>query len=685
MKTSKSKNANLFVKLISMSLLFVMIPLAVFGVVGIMNFSDAIQKEAISNMQSSANNKLVLLEQIINGVKREAYASSHDTNAIELLSSINHGGSVSATELDTKKKAVGDYLKNLNKNGNGMFESLFFTDSKGIVIADAADGKAAGVDISKRDYFISASKSGEIVVSDVVVSASTGNPIMVVAVPLYDTNGGFIGAFGMPIDFGKLTELLIKRTEGVSYNYIIFNKLGDVIAHEKKELIFTSNMSKESDSQKKLYDEMQLSNSGYGFYNKSGVEKLMAYDKYEETGWFVCTASTVSDYMHAVNQMKILILVIAVACLLVTSVFVFIFSRSIANPLRYLSNMASAISSGDLTQKVRSMKSKDEIGRLSEDFTGMQDSLRVLITQVKGMSTDASVASEKMLATAGNVGLVSEQITSAVHELALGAGEQASSADKGNVRLAEIVSGLSEIAGDMQKSEELSEKAKDSVDLGKKYVQFQGDKMQESKQVSASVTGAVGVLSEKSEEIGQILAVIKSISDQTNLLALNAAIEAARAGEQGKGFAVVADEIRKLAEQSGQSVKKIDSIIQDVQAGVEQVVTEMEKVKAVGIDQEKALSNTVNSFESIASVVADINANIKKVAEVSIQLDIKAKAAGDAISDIASISEETASATEEVAASTQEQTLAIRQIQEDAGNLSNLANELQRSINRFSI
>jgi methyl-accepting chemotaxis protein len=673
---------NILKKLVLVSLIFVILPVAIVGSISALEFSNTVKVETLDDMQYRANNKLKLLKSVIEGEKNEAYAIAHDNNMINTLLELKKG--VSEVKSYDKQK-IRDYLSDFYKKNDGMYENIFLTDSKGVTIADALNGKADGVSVESRDYFTSARDSKKIILSDAVVSASTGNPIVVIAVPLYGGNNEFLGILGMPVNFTQLMDVLIKRDEGEKYNYIIFNKEGTVIAHESKDVVFKSNMAKEDQTQKDLYEKMLKNPTSYGNYILKGIKKTMTYTKYEDNSWFIACSITIADYMKPVNNLIWRIVAIAIASVVVASIFVLLFSRSISKPLESLAEVTEAIAEGDLTREVIVSKSSDEIGTLTKSIESMVKKLKTVIYHVREMSMNTAASSQEMTAAAEEVSSASFQITHAINELAKGATNQAVSTEKGNEKIADMILGIEDISSKMLMSQELSANAKDKVEVGKTSVDYQICKMRESKEVANRVETSVEALSEKSSEIGGILNVIMSISEQTNLLSLNAAIEAARAGEQGKGFSVVAEEIRKLADQSTTSVRKINDIIKEVQEGVGDVVSEVNKVKAVMSDQEKAVKDTINAFSDIEEAVANINNNIKIVTEVSKDIDMKSKEASNAMIEIATISEEAASGTEEVAASTQQQLASIEQVAEASKSLSELASKLQKNIEVFQI
>jgi methyl-accepting chemotaxis protein len=293
--------------------------------------------------------------------------------------------------------------------------------------------------------------------------------------------------------------------------------------------------------------------------------------------------------------------------------------------------------------------------------------------------------SKKMIIASEEIGLAAEQVAMTVTELAQGASEQAKSAEQSSEKIQEIVDGLGKIATDMGHSEVLAVKTKETVNVGAKLVKAQEIKMAENKEVFQTVGVAIASLADKSKEINKIVDTIQAIANQTNLLALNAAIEAARAGEHGRGFAVVADEVRKLAEQSGLSGKKIIEIVKEVQEGVEQAVEKMRIVQTVVDEQEIGFVNTVRAFGEIFEVVENMRNNIKIVADATQTLSQDANLAGNAICDVASVAEQSAAGTQELAAITEEQTATINEIVGRIKDLSGQADELRMNIEKFSV
>lgn len=393
----------------------------------------------------------------------------------------------------------------------------------------------------------------------------------------------------------------------------------------------------------------------------------------------------VNNVNNATNKIKNKMFVIIIIALLVSLGAVITLTITIIRPIILLTEAANQIAKGDLTKKMPEVKTKDEVQELITSFIKMTTNLRNLIMQVNNASSNMASSSEEISASTEEVSKVSEQISQTIADLASGANEQAISTERGNTKLKQIIDKINSVVSDLNKSEELAEVSKLTVASGQRSVEYQERKMVESKESTINITKAIQELSKKSAEIGQILDAIRGISEQTNLLALNAAIEAARAGEHGRGFAVVSEEIRKLSEQSSSSVKRIDTIIKDVQASVELTVLEVGKTEIFMEKQVNAMNDTVKAFKGISSAAEEIANNIKHVYNNTNILNNNISEVETEIENIASVAEQTAAITEEVSAATEEQTSVIHQVSESAEGLSKLANQLQLSVEIFKI
>ncbi|WP_419247881.1 methyl-accepting chemotaxis protein, partial [Pseudomonas syringae] len=153
--------------------------------------------------------------------------------------------------------------------------------------------------------------------------------------------------------------------------------------------------------------------------------------------------------------------------------------------------------------------------------------------------------------------------------------QQANRTESVAAAINELGAAAQEIAQNAARTSQQSSDASGLASDGQNVVQQTIKAMNElSGKISESCVN-IESLNGKTANIGQILEVITSISQQTNLLALNAAIEAARAGEAGRGFAVVADEVRNLAHRTQDSAQQVQTMIEELQVGARDAVTNM--------------------------------------------------------------------------------------------------------------
>lgn len=330
-------------------------------------------------------------------------------------------------------------------------------------------------------------------------------------------------------------------------------------------------------------------------------------------------------------------------------------------------------------------KFRGEIKEFADNMTQIKGLLEGFVNSVQESVDIVTVASNEMKHSSDEMSQISNRVTQSVAQLADGATQQAESTENGSARISNIAEMIVCIGEDMSASENLAADALTSMTGVKDSIHYQEKKMTENKMITEDMRMAITDLLDKSTEIGKILEVINGVAEQTNLLALNAAIEAARAGEHGRGFAVVSEEIRNLAEQSGESSKQIAEIITDVQNRIENTVVQIKKANELSGEQEDALQHTVEAIGKIADKMESIATKVKAVSDATTVLTGDAKEAGDMISTLASISEETAAGTQETASAIEEQNMMIQMVAECSKEIYGIAEELKNKVNSLRV
>ena len=193
-------------------------------------------------------------------------------------------------------------------------------------------------------------------------------------------------------------------------------------------------------------------------------------------------------------------------------------------------------------------------------------------------------------------------------------------------------------------------------------------------QAFKTVSTTVNSLVSKLESVNTITDSISQIASQTNLLSLNAAIEAARAGEAGKGFSVVAGEVRKLAENSKQSVESITKILDDIKKDILDASKAMETGGVAVDNQQKTLQSTKGSFNNIKSSIGE---SIKEIDDCIVNLTTASSEKDNVLSimeHVSTLSQEHSALSEEITANMDLQTGNLEDLNTTIFSLNNKLN-----------
>lgn len=308
----------------------------------------------------------------------------------------------------------------------------------------------------------------------------------------------------------------------------------------------------------------------------------------------------------------------------------------------------------------KSISTNDKLERIYKGISNLKDNIGKDSTSANLVVNELSTFTQAMYNTTERMRKTTEEIASYSEQVSELAMQQELSTETLVNQTNENILALKELVKSEDKNKNELDKSVEKINQSHINVDRSSEAIKESLKSFMDVKEKGKNLQRKAEDITNIVSLVSGISSQTNLLALNASIEAARAGEQGRGFAVVAEEVRKLAEQSQQAVKDINSNLSFFAEEINALVKSIE-------NQYSILELETGNLENVRKISLEANDLIKVVSNETnksiVQLNNEVRSVEEmfkTIDSLAAIAAENAASSQQVNQDIEEFTRSIQ-------------------------
>ena len=386
----------------------------------------------------------------------------------------------------------------------------------------------------------------------------------------------------------------------------------------------------------------------------------------EDSRKLVSAYTALNDQRQATKYLTVVMAVLALAFLLL-----------VAWKL-YNDQRARALASGEQNRQTQDaiLKLLDEMGNLADGDLSIQPEVTEQITGAIADSINFAVKEMRNLVVriknaAQQVAVASERSRQTANELTQAATRQATQITDTTERMRGMSKQMENMSATASRSAEVAQGSVATAKRGSAAVQNTIKGMDEMREHIQETAKRIKRLGESSQQIGEIVELINDIAEQTNILSLNAAIQAAMAGEAGRGFAVVADEVQRLAERSGEATKQIADLVKTIQADTNEAVAAMESTTKGVVEGTRLADAAGQALGEIESVSEQLSELIVNIAQVAHEQSENATTVSQNMGQIQEATTLTSTGT--------------RQTAESIGKLSELARELQASVAGFKL
>ncbi len=493
------------------------------------------------------------------------------------------------------------------------------------------------------------------------------------------------GVMAADVSLDAISEVVNKITymnDGTVF--IIENHSGEMIA---KQDTVESTFDSEKDQEillQKINEKIKKEEAGRFDISVNNHIYYVCINAVENTSWTFVSCILEKNVLSQITILLYVSATIAILGALFIGILITKRINKIVKPMEELNEVITKITSGDFTPEIQVI-GKNEIAKMAENMNLFIGKMRGVIHELKLdsrlLDSQANVnksVSEELIDSASLQVHSMEQMNQTVQELS----KSISNIAENTTSLANSVSEVDEQGKEAnQKMIETVNESKagrehmEKVNMVMKMIR---EKMETLEKTSYEVGGST-------EEIQHMVDIINEIATQTNLLALNAAIEAARAGEAGRGFSIVADEIKRLAQNSQNSVKEIAERTERITRLVNNTVDQTKESVEIMKDSLGMIQNASERFDHIYISTNDINQLFTNMVKEMHVVDQVAVSVAAIIQEQSASAEEILTTSENLISHANEVVNNSNQVENGVSELHKVSTSLTKQIALFKV